>query len=206
MSGRTRASSSATVCCSEKSQYASMPAFSTTLRSCISPHLPREAGLRRAVTSVEVCVRQVRGRRLQLVGSAQELVDLLAQAPRIALARRLQIGDQPVELAELLRYRRDELADAFAGAQRRASRSSFFARSKSASIAFSPECCVCSSVARSPAFSARAASHPIAAPITPPKRKSATATAVRLAIDSFFWPGERAGPRFAGSRKELTER
>ena len=44
MSGRRRPSSPATVVCSSKSQCSSMPASSTTRRSCISPQRPRTAG------------------------------------------------------------------------------------------------------------------------------------------------------------------
>ena len=101
MSGRTRASSSATVCCSEKSQYGSIPAFSTTLRSCISPHLPRDEGLRSARHQRRRLRRKIGGRALELIRAAQKL------------------AEQTIELAELLRHRRDEFADAFARAHRR---------------------------------------------------------------------------------------
>src|ERR1039458_4929675 len=50
-SGRCSGSSpERTVSCSSKSQCSAMPAISTTLRSCSSPHLPRVCGRRSAVT------------------------------------------------------------------------------------------------------------------------------------------------------------
>ena len=57
MSGRRRPSSLATVCCVVKSQYSTMPASSTTARSCCSPQLPRISGRRSAVFSCSVSRR-----------------------------------------------------------------------------------------------------------------------------------------------------
>ena len=54
MSGRIRPLSASEVTCSSKSQCSSMPAISTTRRSCSSPHRPRVWGERRAVTRLRV--------------------------------------------------------------------------------------------------------------------------------------------------------
>jgi hypothetical protein len=59
MSGRSRPSSVWIVDCSTKSQWATMPASSTTLRSWISPHDPRVSGRFSAVTSSPVSLRRV---------------------------------------------------------------------------------------------------------------------------------------------------
>ena len=53
-SGRSTPSSPRTDTCSSKSQRSSMPACSTTRRSCSSPHWPRACGRRSAVTSAAV--------------------------------------------------------------------------------------------------------------------------------------------------------
>ena len=54
MSGRRRPSSASVVTCSSKSQWGSIPAISTTRRSCTSPQRPRVCGERRAVTRLRV--------------------------------------------------------------------------------------------------------------------------------------------------------
>ncbi len=56
-SGRCRPLSPSQVVCSVKSQCSTMPAISTTRRSCSSPQRPRTDGARRAVTNVAVSVR-----------------------------------------------------------------------------------------------------------------------------------------------------
>ena len=52
----TRRSSTVTETCSRKSQYSSIPASSSTLRSCSSPHRPRVCGSLRAFTRLPVSV------------------------------------------------------------------------------------------------------------------------------------------------------
>ena len=54
MSGRIRPPSASEVTCSSKSQCSSMPAISTTRRSCSSPQRPRVCGDRSAVTRLRV--------------------------------------------------------------------------------------------------------------------------------------------------------
>ena len=53
-SGRSRPSSVVAETCSVKSQWATIPAISTTRRSCTSPHRPRVCGARSAVTKLAV--------------------------------------------------------------------------------------------------------------------------------------------------------
>ena len=59
MSGRSAPSSVSIVLCSRKSQWDTMPAISTTLRSWISPHEPRVAGRFRAETRFPASWRSV---------------------------------------------------------------------------------------------------------------------------------------------------
>ena len=54
MSGRIRPESESDVTCSSKSQCSSIPAISTTRRSCNSPQRPRVWGERSAVTRLRV--------------------------------------------------------------------------------------------------------------------------------------------------------
>ena len=71
--GTRRPSSVVIVCCSWKSQWGSMPASSTTRRSCISPHRPRTIGV--AKRSHEI------GRlAVQLLLGGGERSDLLVSA------------------------------------------------------------------------------------------------------------------------------
>ena len=59
MSGRRMPSPVWMVLCSTKSQWATMPAISTTLRSWISPHEPRVLGRRSADTRLPVSARRL---------------------------------------------------------------------------------------------------------------------------------------------------
>ena len=58
------------------------------------------------------------GRALELIGSPEQLIELFAQASLVAPPRCLHLVDQPVELDEFRSDGRDQLADAFARAQR----------------------------------------------------------------------------------------
>ena len=59
MSGRRRPSAEWIVLCSMKSQWETMPAISTTLRSWISPQAPRVSGRLRAETRLPVSWRKL---------------------------------------------------------------------------------------------------------------------------------------------------
>ena len=103
-SGRSRPSSPSTLCCSWKSQWSSMPAISTTRRSCSSPQRPRTCGARSARTRLPASVRSS--------PCASAMPELLASAGVRALARLLQLPQLPVELPQAVAHRREQLGDA----------------------------------------------------------------------------------------------
>ena len=95
-----------------KSQWLTIPASSTTLRSCIWPHWPRAFGLRSAVTSAPVSVRSRSSRLAQvaqlgvepparLVPLVVERLELRVDPPELLLQRRDEPLDRLLALVEV---------------------------------------------------------------------------------------------------------
>ena len=104
MSGRIRPPSASEVTCSSKSQCSSIPAISTTRRSCSSPQRP--AGLGRAQRG-----DQVAGLLLQLVVRGGQVLHLLGQGGVGPLPLDLEPLHPLLVLAELLADGLEQLLD-----------------------------------------------------------------------------------------------
>ncbi len=104
MSGRSLPSAPSVVTCCSKSQCSTIPAISTTRRSCISPQRPRVAG--RAQRR-----HQVARLGLQLVLGLGERPDLLAEPGVGLLALELEEPQPLLVAAELLAQRGEQLLD-----------------------------------------------------------------------------------------------
>ena len=104
MSGRSRPSSVPTLSCSTKSQWASMPAISTTRRSWISPQRPRTAGAFSAWTRLLVSC-------CSFSWATGERCDLLAQRAVGLGAGLLEAADVLLEAAEGVADRRHQPLD-----------------------------------------------------------------------------------------------
>src|SRR5664280_2319104 len=98
MSGRMRPPSASEVTCSSKSQCSSMPAISTTRRSCSSPQRPRGGD-------------QVAGLLLQLVVRGREVLHLFGERRVRPLALDLEALHPRLVLAQLLADRLEQLLD-----------------------------------------------------------------------------------------------
>ena len=144
------------VTCSTKSQYASIPADSTTFRSCISPQAPRTSDARSAVVRLGgLGARRGRSTRRRCAGAAVSAAD-------VVLARELQRLDLDADLLQRLLDRRDERARPPAPSGRAAccasSRNdSLLLRSASAASAFIAVSNSCRALASSATFSAPSA-------------------------------------------------
>ena len=104
MSGRILPLSASDVTCSSKSQCSSMPAISTTRRSCSSPHLPRVWGDRRRGD-------QVAGLLLQVVVGDRQRPHLLGEGGVGLLALDLESLHPLLVLAELIADGLQQLLD-----------------------------------------------------------------------------------------------
>ncbi len=107
MSGRSVPSPVWMVLCSTKSQCATMPAISTTLRSWISPHEPRVAGRFSAETRLPASWRSVPTPSLELAHHLRQLALGLAalalKAPDLALHTTQLLLDRSHDALDLLR-------------------------------------------------------------------------------------------------------
>ncbi len=95
MSGRSLPSAPSVVTCCSKSQCSTIPAISTTRRSCISPQRPRVAGDRSAVTRLRVS-------DCSLSWDSVSVPDLLAQPGVRLLALELEEPQALLVAAELV--------------------------------------------------------------------------------------------------------
>ena len=106
MSGRRSPSSPATVRCSKKSQCSTMPAISTTLRSCSSPHAPLVAGRLSAVARPAASSRSVPTPSPSWRTIARQLAlrlhPLALQSPDLALHPHQPLRDRSDHALDLL--------------------------------------------------------------------------------------------------------